>query len=76
MTNSFSKPIDFFPYKELTPLPTAPTYHDLNVLQKQLNANAMSVDSDLGSGTHGFLALVVDEATHLAIAQAEFVPPT
>ena len=78
MTNSISKPIDSFPYKELTPLPTTcdPTYHELSVLQKQLNANAMSVLTDLGGGTHGFLTLVVDRLTYFTIAQADFDPPT
>ena len=72
------KPLDMFPYKELTPLPTTrePNYNDILALQQQLNANAMSVDSESGSGNHGFLALVVDAATHFAITAHVWVPPT
>jgi hypothetical protein len=78
MSTSTLKPLDLFTYKELTPLPTDrnPNHHDLLTIQKQLNANAMTVESHGGSGTHGLLTLVVDEATHLAITQHQFVKPT
>jgi hypothetical protein len=78
MTNSFSKPIDQFPYQELHKLSAKkePDYNDLQKLQKQLNANAMSVESQGGSGRHGFIALVVDEATNMDITGHVFTEPT
>jgi hypothetical protein len=77
MSASSVKPLDLFPYKELDPLPTSrePNYNDLNYLQKQLNANAMSVEAMGGSGQHGFLVLVVDANTHMHITGHNFPKP-
>ena len=69
---------DQFPHPELTPLPTdteKPNHASLKLLHKELNANAMAITSDLGSGRHGHLALTVSAATYLVLADAEFVPP-
>ena len=79
MSSTTIKPLDLFTYKELTPLSTTtePTYTDLNIIQKQLNANAMSVDAYGGSGEHGFLTLVVDEDLHRTMSGGfDFITPT
>ena len=62
----------YFPY------PTAkiegqPTYATLNTLQKELQANASSVDLDLGGGDHGYLGLVVKYADYPGVVP--FVAP-
>lgn len=51
-----------FPIPVLTPfatLTTPPTFQTLQNLQKELNANAQSVHSDLGGGNRGHLTLTV-----------------
>jgi hypothetical protein len=67
-----------FPTPELTPIAsdtTPPTYTTLQVLQKELNANAASVHSNAGGGLHGHLALTMTPAEYLVIAGEAFQAP-
>lgn len=67
-----------FPTPELTPIATnttPPTYTSLQVLQKELNANAASVHSNAGGGIHGHLALTMTPAEYLVIAGEAFLAP-
>jgi hypothetical protein len=69
-----------FPFPVLTPIATdntPPTHATLQVLQRQLNANAMAVHSHHGGGLHGHLALVVSPARYAILTNnaAPFPPP-
>lgn len=66
-----------FPHQELTPLPATekPTNASLRPLQKELNANAMSIPSVRGGGAHGHLALTMSAAAYLAVAGFPFAAP-
>jgi hypothetical protein len=67
-----------FPFPELTKFATTlapPTYATLQVLQRELNANAMSVYSTDGGGLHGHLTLTVTPARYLQITQVAFPVP-
>jgi hypothetical protein len=48
-----------FPHPTLTPIANRPSTATLNLLKKEIYANAMSKPSILGGGNHGFLALVM-----------------
>ncbi len=45
-----------FIHKKLTPIVGEPTYDTLELLLKELKANAQSVHSNLGGGAHDTLA--------------------
>jgi hypothetical protein len=70
-----------FPFPSLTPFATdrqPPTHSSLLLLQKELNANAMSVHSPRGGGLHGHLTLTVTGARYAIITNAAppfVVPP-
>ena len=51
---------DLMPYPALTPLGDArPNHVNLELLHRQLNANAMEINSARGGGQHGYLALLL-----------------
>jgi hypothetical protein len=63
-------PCDSFPYPELSPLETGqgqPNHAALQLVHKQLNANAMSVLSSGGDGTRGHLAISITAAKYLIL---------
>jgi hypothetical protein len=68
-----------FPQPVLTPFATEfqpPTHSSLQVLQRELNANAMSVHSNEGGGTFGHLTLTISVADYAAIiGMIPFPPP-
>jgi hypothetical protein len=59
----------------LTNIEGKPTRATLQILQKQLNANAMSVQSQRGGGQHGHLQLVLTDAAYLTLTGVTFVVP-
>jgi hypothetical protein len=62
-----------FPYPLLTPFASdraPPSHASLLTLQRELNANAMSVHSNRGGGRHGHLTLTVPIPRYLAISGA------
>ena len=66
-----------FHYSVPTKIEGEPTYSTLTTLQKELQANASSVDSDLGGGDHGYLGLVLSDADYAKIPRTiPFVAPT
>jgi hypothetical protein len=75
-----STPTSFnFPHPELTPLATdgtIPTHASLVKLHMEVNANAMSIDSNRGSGTHGHLPLTITAAAYATLSATVFVAPT
>jgi hypothetical protein len=67
-----------FPFPVLTPFASdlqPPTHATLQVLQRELNANAMSVHSNNGGGRHGHLTLTVTPERYNDITQAAFPVP-
>ena len=67
-----------FPYPILTPFASErspPNHASLLNLQRELNANAMSVHSHKGGGLHGHLALTVTAARYHELAGARFDIP-
>jgi hypothetical protein len=66
-----------FPHQELTALSTTenPNNAALTLLQKEINANAMSIPSVRGGGAHGHLALTMTPAAYLAISGIAFAVP-
>ena len=64
-----------FPNPSLTPIIGLPTYAAIAELHLLLNQNAASVDSDLGGGQHGHLALTVSAAVYATISAIPFVAP-
>ena len=67
----------YFKYKTPTPIRGEPTNKALKTLQKELQANASSVETDLGGGNHGYLGLVLTDAEYATIPNTQpFIPPT
>ncbi len=66
-----------FPHEALTKLSTeeAPTAKSLLLLNKEVYANARSVESDEGGGAHGHLGLVMPTAAYVIQAGAIFDEP-
>lgn len=63
-----------FPFPILTPFASdrsPPNHASLLVLQRELNANAMSVHSNRGGGQHGHLALTVTPERYLELVPLE-----
>jgi hypothetical protein len=56
-----------FPTPVLTPVVGKPTNTSLKLLQRELNANAMSVSSNRGGGIHGHLSLTISPAEFQAL---------
>ena len=65
----------YFKYKIPIPIHGVPTYKALKQLKMELQANASSVETDLGSSNHGYLGLVlIDEEYNSIPNTAPFVP--
>ena len=67
----------YFKYKTPTPIRGVPTYTALKRLKTELQANASSIETDIGGGNHGYLALVLTDEEYNSIPNTEpFVLPT
>jgi hypothetical protein len=64
-----------FPHETLTPIIGKPTNTTLQLLQRQLFTNARSVPSARGGGTHGHLAMVLNNADYVARVGVPFIVP-
>lgn len=67
-----------FPYVVLSPVATTttqPTYHSIQIAQRELNANAASVHSIGGSGLHGHLALTITDDAYFLLAGIQYDAP-
>jgi len=66
----------YFKYKTPTPIRGLPTYNALKRLKTELQANASSVETDLGGGNHGYLGLVLTDKEYNSIPDTQpFEPP-
>ena len=52
-----------------------PNYDTLHLLHNEIKYNAISVQSNLGGGQHGYLGLVVRPTTYVMISKNHFVNP-
>jgi len=75
MTISIDKIVDGFPQPNIAPIVGIPTYESIAKLNLQLNANAASVQSNLGDGQLGLLALTVSPAVFNTLSAVAFVHP-
>jgi len=75
MTNSIDKIVDGFPHPNIAPIVGIPTYESIAELNLQLNANAASVQSNLGNGQLGLLALTVSPTVFNTLSAVAFVHP-
>ena len=67
----------YFKYKTPTPIRGLPTYSALKRLKTELQANASSVETNLGRGNHGYLGLVLTDEEYNSIPDTQpFEPPT
>jgi hypothetical protein len=69
------KVVDGFPHPTISPINGVPNYESILSLNLQLNANAASVQSNLGDGLLGLLYLTITPAEYNALSVTEFIPP-
>ena len=66
----------YFPYKTPTPITGESTFKSLKRLKNELQANASSVDTDLGGEDHGYLGLVLTENEYAKVVpNTSFIAP-
>ena len=75
MTISIDKIVDGFPHPNIAPIVGIATYKSITELNLQLNANAASMQSNLGDGQLGLLALTVSPAVFNTLSAVAFVHP-
>jgi hypothetical protein len=59
-------------YPELPLITVEPTYEDITMMQKRLNANFLSIPSNAGGGHHGHLGLLMIAGQYTAISPTPF----
>jgi hypothetical protein len=64
-----------FPFPTIDPIVGEPDYETIAELHKKINANAASVQSNLGNGRLGHLALTVSDAIYNTLSAIPFEPP-
>jgi hypothetical protein len=67
--------VDGFPHTTIPPIMGMPNYASIAEVNLRLNANAASVQSNLGNGTLGLLALTVSPAVYTNLSNTAFVVP-
>ena len=66
----------YFKYKTPTPIRGKPTHKSLKRLKLKLQANASSVEIDLGGGNYGYLGLVLTDEEYVLILNIQsFIIP-
>ena len=64
-----------FPYPTIPKIPGRPTFETISEIHTKLKANASSVQSELGGGTHGLLGLTLQPGTYTVLTGHVFQPP-
>jgi len=64
-----------FPHPHISSQSGMPTYEVISAVHRKLKANAASVSSTLGGGTHGLLGLTILPVTYQTITGHAFVAP-
>ena len=74
-TGTIDYATSYFKYKTPTPIRGEPTNKALKRLKTELQANASSVESDLGGGDYGYLGLILTDIEYSSIpGTTPFVP--
>ena len=64
-----------FPYPTVPTIEGLPTFSTIKALHLKLNANAASVQSNLGDGNQGLIYLTVSDAVYATLSDVEFIEP-
>ena len=75
MPTDIDKIVEGFPHPTIVPIHGLPTFETIAELNLQLNANAASVQSNLGDGQLGLLFLTVTPEEYNLLSNTVFVPP-
>ena len=75
MSPSVDDYINGFPHPNLPKMQGQPSYESIAELQRLLNSNAASVNTTLGDGQLGYLALTIAPAIYATHSQVAFVAP-
>ena len=75
MATSVKSLIKSFPHPSIPSIQGQPTYESITDVTRLLNANAASVQTDLGGGAHGHLVLTVSAAILATLSNTPFVVP-
>ena len=67
--------VETFPHPTLPKIEGIPTFDSINDLQIKLNANAASIQSDLGKGRLGLLYLTVTADVYNNLSNTPFIEP-
>jgi hypothetical protein len=74
MASTMDKLIAGFPHSTLPKVTGEPTFQDLKITRRLLNANAMIVSSYEGGGRHGHLCIIMANAEYFGVANDMFLP--
>ena len=75
MASTVEKIVENFPYPTLTPIAGVPDYEALAELHTQANSNSSSIQTNLGGGNHGLLAITLEPAVLNTLTAIPFVTP-
>jgi hypothetical protein len=75
MPTNIEKIVDGFPHLTIVSITGVPSYETITSLNLQLNANASSVQSNLGDGLLGLLYLTVTPVEYNTMSNVAFDPP-
>jgi len=64
-----------FPYPTVPTIEGLPTFSTIKALHLKLNANAASVQSNLGDGNQGLIYLTVTDAVYATLSDVPFIEP-
>jgi hypothetical protein len=67
--------INGFPNPVLPKIDNEPTFKDIQVTTRLLNANAISIPSMAGGGAHGHLGIIMTQVEYAAISASPWVEP-
>ena len=73
--STVDKIIEGFPFPSLPKINGEPAYDTIADVHAKLNANAASVQSNLGDGTLGHLWLTLKPEVYATLSQERFIPP-
>ena len=76
MTRNINYKDTLFNQANHTSIRGKPTFETLHKLRNEIKANANSVYSNLGGGSHGHLILVLTDAQYALISPTPFIYPT
>lgn len=66
----------YFPQKTITPIIGTPSYETIRIIHTELNSNACTVRTNLGSGDHGHLGLTLKPDEYHKQTGTNFTSPS